>query len=747
MPPPMCLVDRFSVLRFLLLFFVFSGMGEVKGQNVINIYQDFTGQPAIEITNLAIFEYDGEYQIFPREFLHWDNLQGTWYPGDFSDNYTITRKIELVSFPFYPDFEASGNSQRIFRVLDDAIYNPANESWSDPNWNPILPNQVHKVSTAGEHTLVSDLFDQMDPISGQGGFLPHSVFNHTVYLECGVGTGDQTVRPEKVIDLVSFPIDVTIAKMREYPFTTSNDKPTAASEHDISILPFIDFSPGFDATTNNLNTINYFPQNEVTPTECEAASFYFYPNIGDAVNNNNTAPNQYIHPAPFSLVGFHLNNASGAYPAGYERGDNDLLEPVDGIKHQYFIDKNIDLTNINPEERIIYNPSEVHITADNLVFPSGYTFKTVRGLYPTVDEVANTTVCDAADDLEDQRLVHVETDLQNTVSFTTPEGFTLTAPAFYVLEPDSKLTIEPCVSLFDVTFYVRSGAELVFHPNQTYGNFQIVEEAADVTTDPEKVIEVNLPGRICNDCRCVQEYTIDEDLVIEDGETVVWVYDQTVRGQITIENGGELQILNCQVEFTDADANMADDVVFTGIKVEAGGKLKLHYADLTILNGDQPNNCAARHQSWNGIHLKGINPKAVGEHAVLDVTGGSISYAKNAIHAEGFVYDDFGESNWICGGKVSARNVTFTNNHVSYYAFNTNPINGFMGCTFEREAAHINRENNLSDESLSHVFLFNQRDLKFRNCVFRNNLSFLDPNAEINREFKFRTYFFTEKEA
>lgn len=711
---PFHLINRFSIFRFLLLFFVFSGLGEVKGQNVINIYQDFEGQPVNPIANLG--QYNGEYQI-KTPLLHWIDIPGYWYGDPFGSNYTFKRKTELVSYPFYPDFEASGSSQRIFTVLSDEVYNSDHNFWSDPNWNPIRPDVV-SISTHEEQTLVSELFDQKDPVSGAGEFIPHSIFNHVIYLECGLNS-NYFIDYEDVIDFVNFPIDLTRSKMRDYPFTTSNDIPTSASHHDVTILPFFELPTDFNATANNLNTLNYFPANEVLPTECQEASLYFYPNIGDAINNNNTNPNQYFHPAPFSLLGFHLNNATGTHPVGYKHGTNNLLEPRDGITHQYYIDKNIDLTKINTTEKIIYNPSEVHITADNLVFPSGYTFKTVRGLYPTVDEIENTTICDAADELDDQRLIHVETDLQTNVSFTTSEGIDLTAPAFYILEPGSKLTIEPCVSIFDVTFLVRTGAELIFHPNQTYGNFRILEEQADVENLPDKIIEINLPNKTCNDCRCVQEYDIAQDLVVDNGEILIWMTDKTVRSNITIKSGGELQVRQAKVEFTDVD--VTDNVIFTGITVEAGGKLLLDDAHLTILDGEQPNNCARRHQSWGGIRLRGLNPKAVGEQAELQATNSTISFAKKAIDTQGFTHNDFGQSNWQSGGHVSARNIIFNNNGIGLFAMGKNHLNTFVGCTFTLSPSL--RNNFVLENFLSHAFLFNEQNVSFENCAFDNEFS------------------------
>ncbi len=761
--PPLCLVNRFSVFRFLLLFFVFSGLGEVKGQNVINIYQDFTG--AIDDW-IPADPYDGEYIMDihsvavvggvnnnavtnPPERPHL--MENIWYTDTkcYSRPRQLSAAVELVSFPFWADTtntDMDSSSNRILTVLND--------------------DELKEIQYTRRNVLSSVLFGRFDILGENRNYIPHSIFRHKLYIYCGrqapqepltdpLNPPTPTPNPpsEATLDSLVFTVDLTRSQMRFYPFRAENNVDLQQADYDIILHPFFMLNDDYTATNNDLdeinyydltdinidlceefpcseNTINYFPAEDVTDFDICDAVDCLYPENPSA----NLNPIEYIHPSPFSLAGFLMQGDRRANPAGYRQSDTDpnILERRPGIEHTYIIDQNINLNLINSNEKIIYNPSEVHIEADNLVFPSGYTFKTARGLYPTVNEVNNTTICDAADELDDPRLIHVPTDLQNTVNFTTSEGIALTAPAFYVLEPGSKLTIEPCVSLFDVTFVVRLGAELIFHPNQTYGNFQIVEEAADVTNDPEKVIEVLLPNKTCNDCRCVQEYNINQDLIINDGETVVWSTEQTVRGSVTVRNGGELQILATKVEF--ADASVTDGALFTGIKVEAGGKLKLNHADLTILDGDQINNCANRHQSWGGIMLQGINPQAVGEHAVLEAVNSSISYAERAIYAEGFVYDDFGQTNWQCGGKVSGTNITFKNNRVAYCAIGENPNNGFTGCTFTLGTAHPSRASTLLDDFVSHVLIVNQQDLRFSNCVFKNDLSIIEEPQFASRE-------------
>ncbi len=720
----------------------------MKGQNVIDIYQDFEGK----VSNwLPKQNYDGEYIMdIHKEIASYSEINGTttnpyekpfllediWYSPIrcYSGPRQLNAGVELVSFPFWADCsetDLDNNTNRILTVLTD--------------------EQLQEIQYTERNVLSSVLFGTPPTTAESRNYIPHSVFRHKLYIYCGKQAAQEpltdplnpplpTPNPDSgpKLDSLVFTVDLTRNRMQFYPFSTENDVALSTDEFDIILHPFFMLNDDYTATNNDLGEINYYDLANININLCEEFTcsentINYFPTEGvtdldicDEVDclypenpNASLYPIDFIHPSPFSLAGFLIQGESGHNPVGYKAVDeNSPLVKKSGIKHTYVIDKDINLNLINPNEKITYNPSEVHIETTDLIFPSGYTFKTARGLYPTVDEVNNTTICDAADELEDQRLIHVPTDLQNTISYTTSEGITLTAPAFYILESGSQLTIEPCVSLFDVTFVVKVGAKLVYHPEQTYGNFQIVEEAADVV--PSKEVQVMLPHKTCNDCRCIQEYNVEQDLVIDEGEPVLWFRDQTVRGNVTVKNGGELRILGCTIEFADAD--VTDGVLFSSITVEAGGRLELNQATLTILNGDQPNNCAQRHQTWGGIRLKGVAPEEVGEHAVLDATNSTISYAEKAIYADGNIFNDFGQTNWECGGKVSARNITFTNNSIAYYAIGNNPPNVFVGCTFALDSAHPSRAGVL-EEFVSHVFIANEDGLRFTNCVFKNNLS------------------------
>ncbi|MBL7928585.1 MAG: hypothetical protein JNL47_03785, partial [Bacteroidia bacterium] len=95
------------------------------------------------------------------------------------------------------------------------------------------------------------------------------------------------------------------------------------------------------------------------------------------------------------------------------------------------------------------------ITADNLIFPSYYTFKTIRGVYPTEAEVmADYTPENGCQNISDLRQVPVRTDLRTDVAGFPNNPAVVDHSVFasiYYLEPGSKLTL-----LFLLTVWLRA---------------------------------------------------------------------------------------------------------------------------------------------------------------------------------------------------------------------------------------------------------------------------------------------------
>ncbi|MBL7962666.1 MAG: hypothetical protein JNM31_02365 [Flavobacteriales bacterium] len=215
-------------------------------------------------------------------------------------------------------------------------------------------------------------------------------------------------------------------------------------------------------------TINYFPKpwnadehSELWPDDNSD------PFDGSPLNGNN----EICRAAPYTLMEAPLLNYNASGYAGYQiLGGvqeplfyNDQTPTID-IPWTFVIDKPIDLKLINPGEQIIYNPEEAIIDIDGsqypertLVFPFGYTFKTVQGTHP--DRAAVEAV-DPLSTYPDPRNAPVPSTLGSTSST-------------YVVRAGNTLVIEPCVTIMDAVIVVESGATVRMNQNQVYGNYTL----------------------------------------------------------------------------------------------------------------------------------------------------------------------------------------------------------------------------------------------------------------------------------
>ncbi|MBI4932224.1 MAG: T9SS type A sorting domain-containing protein [Bacteroidetes bacterium] len=435
-------------------------MFPIYAQNTYNPYPDLTGD--------AEFNYgaaintglnDGEYQFIFRPPTHrWQQLD----PNQFALSY----RIEVLSFPFTPDIQL--NNARVFNVLSDAAYNPLTNSW---NINFTLPlfgnvfrsyegtlaassNNAFRINESS--TLVSAAFSSSNAISGNWPgttnriIYPHTILKHTIYVHCG-----SDWQNDPIIDELSFVIDHTRGKMKEYPFVTVNYAGSQTFQHDINVFPELFLSNDYNQNTDPLTigTIDYFPVAEPDFNLCNGQ---LAPNPSMASSSN---PMNFIHPAPYSLTGFKLLDALGDHQAGYNVNSG-FLSPMFGILHTYNVNESINLSIINPSEKIIYNPSEVTLTYQGqIVFPDHYTFKTIRGLYPTATEVNNANTIANCGPYTDLRDVPVPTDLSPT---TDP-----TDASLYHIENGSSIVVNPCVKIFDATFNVKAGGTFTYMNRST----------------------------------------------------------------------------------------------------------------------------------------------------------------------------------------------------------------------------------------------------------------------------------------
>jgi hypothetical protein len=301
--------------------------------------------------------------------------------------------------------------------------------------------------------------------------------------------------------------------MRYYPFCNSNGGAgSTCQETDYDVV----FSPEIITKDDQLigshyydennpksvvsyNTLNYFPFDEINVNNSCFVDGATQPLINDPFYEYDAGFGQSyiqkIYPAPYTLLNVPLFQWRSKLIAGFELNGIDEMKYMGGIKHDYFIDKEIDLSEINSEEKIIFNPSEVYIdpnsgntsgtaTPIEIRFPTDYTFKTILGRYPSVEECEFANLDpqngDYKSDLRDV-LVPVNASellplsptpnpldypelMSDDINTIDPDNYLLDERyGYYIINRDASIKVEQCVNIYDARFEVKDGGTLEFN--------------------------------------------------------------------------------------------------------------------------------------------------------------------------------------------------------------------------------------------------------------------------------------------
>ena len=660
-----------KLLPIIFFVFIYFQSENIKSQNTYDPYVDF-GNPST-LTFPGIFagsSFAGEYQMFIRSdgSNHWVDIANADPAGMPATPYSLSYKIEVVSFPFTPLYSSSGPMNRVLHSYANSDYNSTTNLWEGRvqreyrgSYVPLGGGTANGKSINGPSTLISQEFK-----SGFGSTIgriiyPHTILKHTIYIYCQSATIP--------VDSLQFIVDNTRGRMRYYPFYNSDPASVPnPAQHDILLASTL-FIPGstgttsgiFNATSNGgeswnplnpVSTINYYPS-PYGVSNCPG----YYPSSDDFVIGTPDT-RTYIHPPPYSLSGFQLLNSVGDKPAGYDYGPfatSTLIEQ--GHQHHYVIDQPIDLTIINPSQKIIYNPSETDIDLHGtLTFPSGYVFKTVDGIYPTPTQVFNGDPNRLYNDPRD--IPHTTTLSYDDVGNTTDGIF-----SYYYIKNGSTLNIEACVGIYDAEIVVEAGGTLTYDPNQTYGNYNIVNAGGTVNT-PTLAPSVNC----AHDCYDISKYDV-KNITISSNTT--WTStamtslpndfnsDGIVRigGTFRITAGNTLTINGT----TGAHFEFGEN---SEIIVERGAKLIVNspIGDPTTFTSAS----ICKKSMWNGISVWGDpslhqgSSYATSPQGVVKLTNVKISNARNAITTRN------GSDGWTFnGGVIQCFNVEFKNNRRS----------------------------------------------------------------------------------
>ncbi len=562
-------------------------------------------------------QYSGEYMILLDEHP-WQNGGGSQSMLNSPFNFK-SYNIEVVSFPFtvpcwdepssciYPGY--GENNKRLFMMPDD-IFSSTNNKWNklyNSYSGSFLLNPNLGYLNSDANMLISRQFLAPGLVAFNDGYLPHTILKHTINFHCTSSPASD------IVAKMVFYYDNTRGRMRYYPFQSHNENlPSNNCEHwDVVFIPEILVDPdpsNFDpyiASSNSSwisgGTINYYPFTESNNNNCTSYNpltnsqyvDYFVPNpLFQAENRAQYYSNIYF--PPYSLGSTILKDVHGNTFAGYSRSGNTLTK-MPGIKHTYSIDKEfdnntdgiVDLQMINSIDKIIFNPSEVSIDPNantpsgtngplKVIFPEGYTFKTILGKYPSRQEVL-----DANNDLQnggpygDMRSVPVPVnaaDLPHSPNTSASDYPSVmwddpTTPiinnfydderyGYYYIKNKATLTIEQCVNIFDARFSVHEGGTLEFidigtnHGNEDkyndFGRYKIRGEGGAILRNYNQIQYVQNGNIIQTQPLYYKSWDIIEagDNVDPDADQPTGNYSIMTGADVTFQTEGYIHLTN-----------------------------------------------------------------------------------------------------------------------------------------------------------------------------------------------------------
>jgi len=423
------------------------------------------------------------------------------------------------------------------------------------------------------------------------------------------------------------------------------------------------------------------------------------------------------HIPPYSILFASLLNAGGNSLAGYT--NNGIVIPESesgistGIRHSYDIYSQ-DLTQINSKEKIIYNPSEATILGA-LTFPSGYSFKTVYGIYPDRPVVEQYNI-------NHWNLYDHSSDVPAPIKSNEEVS---------VYNVNAPLTIDPCVLINDASFNVINGS-VTYDPEQTFGNFTF-------TGNVSAVHEVQMPECNCK-LKCYEPSFYDENIMKITTNTT-WTPGNY---QYVNSSGNQLTITKQSIRIAGT-IEVAPNCTLTinpSCKIEFGhhGKIIVKPRGRLVLNGASDNEViltSACGLLWDGIILEKyhgalcVNCNLLTYRSVLNANFAIIENANIGVLSKGNTDVNTGMTMYP-SGIITANNCVFRNNIIDvkfnpYKRFvrnNPDPQgSSIVNCLFETTGKLLEntRVPNTADKHIPqyHIYLNNVHSVILNGNMFR----------------------------
>lgn len=501
--------DLFKLLTFLMSITLCSTQKvmvaqEVKYDQSLHLERPAPAPGTPHNCSAGVGGYNGEFQIYIVNITISDYRDLIGY--DISKDF-MAYKYEVVSFPFLANKDASAaRSGRVLTLPGDAkranttFDLDVNNTISRPAWDfqahpdpkfmsaapysyPVFqeykqytmdfwgPNNVNLIDWGPKGvatmTLQSAWFGKtsfpgtMAPASDRI-FLPQTVLKLTLYFDKNasniVSHTDPMYRRDKSISVI---LDLTRGKMADYPFNPSS-RSSSFEEHDVTI------------NINAGEVVGNYNWNQNDERIIEHSSWDKLDTIkGLGYPASNGRENIFV-------VDYRMGNCNGSLPAGFEQ---------QGETQIYVIDKAIDLTNINPSEKVIYNPGEVEITTDinaPILFPRCYTFRSVGGIYPEFDasQLGNQAYVDQLPYVVDHTAENGgpyddlrEIPIKSNAATHDANGDGVIDHfdvSVYRIMPEGVAELENGVTIYDATFVVEENGLLLGDLEKVFGRFKVM---------------------------------------------------------------------------------------------------------------------------------------------------------------------------------------------------------------------------------------------------------------------------------
>ncbi len=587
---------------------------------------------------------DREFKVPNSNLLNGDVFENV-YSGITADLSTCTPGI--LDFNLLPIWRH--NKRAIENLGPDMVDGDFPKEHGKVNWEAFGP---------GYNSALASIFFKvrcLGPELNRRIYFPHTALKHTINFHCGNSITDP------IVESISFVVDHTWENP-EYPWVDFNfSEASQAVQYDIDfsvsvaeIAPHSSNLSGFNEVISldgNPYWTTFKTCDDPANCDCGCVAYYcdseiqsldYFPyryNSGTCGDLNHDPSNQYPEEFPFeqgvnprSYISFSPTTLV-FYQGTWMEENRWSATNTNGLPHKYILDNPFDVSVINPNEKVIYNPREIELTSNiELVFPSEYIFKTPVKIIPELFNYPSDAEIQQA--LSELSIFNLEFNSVLDIPFNARQQ------SRYIIKNGSSVKIEDCVQVYDLEFIDDggSGAVVEFNSdNLIYRGVSPIPQHGGIYVD--RVQSMTCDQRTNIPCA----YTFEENHEIT--SNIDWTNKKySFFKKLIVKNGATLTLNNSTLKFSNFDATG----VVSRLEIEPGGKVVME-------NGSELTSyldCGF----WEGVFVYGdpFADQQTSSQGEIRITEGSkITHAEIAINSGESLYG---------GGIIWCDGAEFTNN-------------------------------------------------------------------------------------